>query len=163
MAIECRGQGDLPQNIIRMMGWSNFHPWNDRQIDNRKQALGTYNKIGVYTAGWFRDAVLSLLIKTLRDGEIEICSPWFVAEMQSLEGEDMVKKIQAGYGAHDDRIMSLAFVLASLVKFDADYYRSAKIAAYSGRTPVGQAPKAKRYGGWVYGAQERSDGGLYLP
>src|SRR5438552_953444 len=137
MAIECKGQGDLPQQIIRMCGWSNFHPWNDKQIDARVPNLSKYNKIGIYTAaGWFRDGLISLLVKTLRDAEIEICSPWLVQEMSSLEGAEAVQSLRAGYGGHDDRLMSLGFILCSLLKWDADHYRSAKIAAYSGRSPI---------------------------
>ena len=163
MAIECKGQGDLPQNIIRMMGWSNFHPWNDKQLDARQPKLSQYNKIGVYTAsGWFRDGMISLLVKMLRDGDIEICSPWFVHEMQSLEGEESVQSLRAGYGGHDDRIMSLGFVLVSLLKWDAGFYRSAKIAAYSGRTPVGMPARPKTYAQWAYNFQERTDSGIYL-
>lgn len=164
MAIECRGQGDLPQNIIRMMGWSNFHRWNDKQIDNIKLKLHEAHKIGVYTAsGWFRDGMISMLVKMLRDGDIEICSPWFVQEMQSLEGDEFVQSLRAGYGGHDDRIMSIGFILVSLLKWDAEYYRSAKIAAYSGKSPVGQKLKPKQYATWQYNYQERNDSGIYLP
>jgi len=160
MAIECKGQGDLPQNIIRMMGWSNFHRWNDKQIDNTKVNLSQAHKIGVFTAsGWFRDGMISLLVKMLRDGDIEICSPWFVQEMQSLEGEEFVQSLRAGYGGHDDRIMSLGFILVSLLKWDAEYYRSAKIAAYSGKSPVGKPARPKQYARWVENAQSRTDGG----
>lgn len=164
MAIECKGQGDLPQNIIRMMGWSNFHPWTDKQVDARVPKLSQYTKIGIYTgSGWFRDGMIALLVKILRDGDVEISSPWFVHEMQSLEGQEAYQSLRAGYGGHDDRIMSLGFVLASLLKWDADYYRSAKIATYSGRTPVGQAAKPKTYARWAYNYQERSDAGIYIP
>jgi hypothetical protein len=164
MAIECKGQGDLPQNIIRMMGWSNFHPWNDKQLDARQPKLSQYTKIGVYTAsGWFRDGMISLLVKMLRDGDIEICSSWFVHEMQSLEGEESVQSLRAGYGGHDDRIMSLGFILVSLLKWDSEFYRSAKIAAYSGKTPVGMPSRPKQYASWAYNWQERSDQGIYVP
>lgn len=164
MAIECKGQGDLPQNIIRMMGWSNFHPWNDKQLDARQPKLSQYNKIGVYTAsGWFRDGMISMLVKMLRDGDIEIASPFFVKEMASLEGDEVVQSLRAGYGGHDDRIMSLGFILVSLYKWDAEYYRSSKIAAYSGKSPVGRPDRPKQYARWAYGYQERTDSGIYIP
>jgi len=157
MAIECKGQGDLPQNIIRMCGWSNFHPWVDKQLDARIPNLSKYNKIGIYTAaGWFRDGMISLLVKMLRDAEVEICSPWFVQEMASLEGQEAVQSLRAAYGGHDDRVLALGFILVSLLKFDAENYRSAKIAAYSGRSPVNKPARIKQYATWRYGAQEFS-------
>jgi hypothetical protein len=162
MAIECKGHGDMAQNIIRQMGWTNFHPWNDKQIDSRTPKTHQFNKIGVYTTSWFRDGMIEMLVKMLRDGDIEICSPFFVQEMASLQGDEFVQALKAGYGGHDDRLMALGFVLVSLYKWDANYYRSAKIAAYSGRAPVARKPK-RQYAQWVYSYQERNDSGIYTP
>jgi hypothetical protein len=162
MAIECKGHGDMAQNIIRQMGWSNFHPWNDKQIDNRTPRTSNFHKIGVYTTSWFRDGMIEMLVKMLRDGDIEICSPFFVQEMASLQGDQFVQSLKAGYGGYDDRIMSLGFILVSLYKWDANYFRSAKIAAYSGRNPVAR-PARRQYATWAYGYQERNDAGIYEP
>src|SRR5215475_11087553 len=161
LAIECKGHGDLAQNIIRQMGWRNFHPWNDKQLDSRSPKLNQYTKIGVYTNSWFRDGMIEMLVKMLRDGDIEICSPFFVQEMASLQGDQFVQSLKAGYGGFDDRIMALGFILVSLYKWDADYFRSAKIAAYSGRSPVGRAAPPRQYAQWAYSYQERSDTGIY--
>jgi hypothetical protein len=163
MAIECKGHGDMAQNIIRQMGWVNFHPWNDKQLDHRAPKLSQFNKIGVYTTSWFRDGMIEMLVKMLRDGDIEICSPFFVQEMASLQGDQFVQSLKAGYGGFDDRIMAFGFVLVSLYKWDAQYFRSAKIAAYSGRTPVGRPPAPKQYAQWAYSYQERNDSGIYEP
>jgi hypothetical protein len=157
LAIECRGHGDMAQNIIRYMGWTNFHPWNDKQLDSRQPRLQNYNKIGVYTTSWFRDGMIEMLVKMLRDGDIEISSPFFVQEMASLQGDENVQALKAGYGGHDDRFMALGFILVSLYKWDANYFRSAKIAAYSGRSPAGRSKAPKQYAQWAYGGQERSD------
>ena len=161
LAIECKGHGDMAQNLIRQMGWSNFHPWNDKQLDNRQQKLHQYNKIGVYTTSWFRDGMIEMIVKMLRDGDIEISSPFFVGEMASLQGDQFVQSLKAGYGGFDDRIMAFGFILVSLYKWDSDYFRSAKIAAYSGRSPAGREPPKRQYAQWVYGWQERSDTGIY--
>ena len=161
MAIECKGHGDLAQNLLRQAGWTNFHPWNDKQLDSRTQKLHHYTKIGVYTTSWFRDGMIELLVKMLRDGDIEISSPFFVQEMQSLQGDQFVQSLKAGYGGFDDRIMALGFILVSLYKWDAQYFRSTKIAAYSGRTPMGRKPAAKQYATWSYSGQERNDAGIY--
>ena len=159
MAIECKGHGDMAQNIIRQMGWHNFHPWNDKQLDNRQQKLTSFHKIGVYTTSWFRDGMIEMLVKMLRDGDIEVSSPFFVQEMASLQGDQFVQSLKAGYGGFDDRIMAFGFILVSLYKWDADYFRSAKIAAYSGRSPVdrGVPRKRRQYAQWAYGAQDRTD------
>lgn len=157
MAIECKGHGDLAQNIIRCMGWTNFHPWNDKQLDSRTPRTSQYNKIGVYTTSWFRDGMIEMMVKMLRDGDIEICSPFFVQEMASLQGDEFVQSLKAGYGGFDDRIMALGFILVSLYKWDANYFRSAKIAAYSGRTPVTRERPRRQYAQWAYSLQERTD------
>jgi hypothetical protein len=163
MAIECKGHGDMAQNIIRQMGWQNFHPWNDKQLDHRAPKLSQFNKIGVYTTSWFRDGMIEMLVKMLRDGDIEIASPFFVQEMASLQGDQFVQSLKAGYGGFDDRIMAFGFVLVSLYKWDANYFRSAKIAAYSGKTPVGRPAPPKQYAAWAYSYQERNDTGIYEP
>jgi len=163
MAIECKGHGDMAQNIIRCMGWHNFHPWNDKQLDSRRPQTSQYNKIGVYTTSWFRDGMIEMLVKMLRDGDIEIGSPFFVQEMASLQGDQFVQSLKAGYGGFDDRIMALGFILVSLYKWDAQYFRSAKIAAYSGRTPLARERPKRQYAQWAYSYQERNDSGIYIP
>jgi len=174
MAIECKGHGDLVQNVLRLMNWTNFHMWNDRKIDDRRVNLAGANKMGVFTNFFFRRAMIEMIVKALRDGEIEICSPFFVKEMQSLEGDEFAQELRAGYGGHDDRIMAVGFVLSSLYKWDPNYWRAAKVLAYSGRNPAHAAydrsillpsgsPAASdprraalsgQYGRWCYGEQE---------
>jgi hypothetical protein len=109
--------------------------------------------------------MIEMLVKMLRDGDIEICSPFFVQEMASLQGDQFVQSLKAGYGGYDDRIMSLGFVLVSLYKWDSDYFRSAKIAAYSGKSivPQKQASRRRQYAQWTYGAQENTETGIYEP
>lgn len=162
MAIECRGHGDQAQNILRMLGWWNFHPWNDRKIDDRHPKLDRFNKLGVFTNQWFRAGLIEMLTKMLRDGEIEICSPFFVREMQSLEGDEFSQALRASYGGHDDRILALGFILVSLYRFDIDRYRSARIAAYSGK-PASQLAreKPKPYAYWPESFQTKSSDGIY--
>lgn len=160
MAIECRGHGDQAQNILRMLGWRNFHPWNDRKIDDRNPDLTKYNKLGVFTNEWFRAGMLEMLMKMLRDGEIEISSPFFVREMESLEGDEFSQSLRAGYGGNDDRIMGLGFILVSLYRFDMDRFRSARIQAYSGR-PASPRDRPRQYARWVESWQTRTDQGIY--
>lgn len=174
MAIECRGKGDVVQNILRLMNWHNFHMWNDRQIDNKRVDLSKTHKMGVFTNFWFRAAMIEMIVKALRDGEIEICSPFFVKEMQSLEGDELEQQLRAGYGGKDDRIMALGFVLKSLYSWDVNYWRASKIAAYSGQnpvakpyaesylsgvgTPVPARAQTGQYAQWAWGAQSSTEG-----
>jgi hypothetical protein len=97
----------------------------------------------------------------LRDADIEISSPFFVKEMASLQGDQFVQSLKAGYGGYDDRIMALGFILVSLYKWDANYFRSTKVAAYSGRRPLGQGRATRQYAQWAYSVQERNDTGIY--
>jgi hypothetical protein len=160
MAIECRGHGDQAQGILRMLGWRNFHPWVDRQIDSRKIELNKFNKLGVFTNEWFRAGMIEMLTKMLRDAEIEISSPFFVREMESLEGDEFSQSLRAGYGGNDDRIMALGFILVSLYRFDMDRFRTAKIAAYSGRA-VSPRNAPRQYASWPEGWASKTDEGIY--
>lgn len=175
MCIECKGHGDIVQNVLRLMNWQNFHMWNDRKVDDRRVDLSKTHKMGIFTNFFFRRAMIEMIVRSLRDGEVEICSPFFVKEMQSLEGDEYEQELRAGYGGHDDRIMALGFVLSSFYKWDPEYWRASKVMAYSGRNPAHAAygdtlllpgggavdlrPKPqKQYAQWTYGAQSDTTG-----
>jgi hypothetical protein len=118
MCIECIGNGDQTQSKLCLHGYSraNMHHWI--KPDNKKLDLNNYHKIGVFTNQWFREQLMEYLLKMLRDQEVVICSKWFVNEMESLEMEYMAQAMRAAYGAHDDRIMALGFVLTSFHMWD---------------------------------------------
>lgn len=116
VAIECKGSGDQTQLQMRLRGWHNFHPW--QRIDNKKLDPSQYNKIGVFTNSWFRDAMMEYMLKMLRDMELEIRSPYFVKEMQSMEASEFNMSIKASHGATDDRFMSLGFAVISLYQWE---------------------------------------------
>lgn len=176
MAIECKGHGDIVQNVLRLMNWQNFHMWNDRKVDDRRVDLSKTHKMGIFTNFFFRRAMIEMIVRSLRDGEVEICSPFFVKEMQSLEGDEYEQELRAGWGGHDDRIMALGFVLSSFYKWDPNYWRASKVMAYSGRNPahaslsgttlldgslkgVDARPKStKQYAQWAYGDQQNTRG-----
>ena len=179
MAIECRGKGDMPQNVLRLMNWHNFHMWNDNKIDNRQPNLTQAHKMGVFTNFYFRAAMIDQMVTSLRNGEIEVCSPFFVREMRSLEGDEMEQQLRAGHGGHDDRIMALGFIFNSFTKWDPRYWRASKIMAYSGRNPAhasydgslllgnqGDPAKQKligQYATWMYGEQSQTKGLTVAP
>jgi len=112
LAIECRGNGEATQLELRKRGWSNFHIWV--RYDSKRVDRARSNKIGIFTMQWFRDLMMDWLVKFLRDGWIDINSPWFVDEMADLERDEYAQEMKASYGGHDDRIMTLGFALISM-------------------------------------------------
>lgn len=116
LAIECKGEGDQTQLKMKLLGWSNFHPW--QRVDNRMTDRSKFNKIGVYTNQWFRRALLEYFISMVRDRELVISSKWLVREMQNLAVDEITQAVSATYGGHDDRVMALGFALISLYQWD---------------------------------------------
>ncbi len=53
------------------------------------------------------------IVCALRDEWLVVNSPWFVEEMDSFERDESRQSLRAGFGAHDDRVMSMAFALFS--------------------------------------------------
>ena len=125
VAIECKGSGDQTQLQMRLRGWRNFHPW--QRVDNKKLDPSQYNKIGVFTNSWFRDALMEYMLKMLRDMELEIRSPFFVKEMADLEANDLTAAIRAAHGATDDRFMSLGFAVISLYQWEKSRAQSLNV------------------------------------
>ena len=112
MAIECKGNGEATQNELRKRGWTNFHQWV--RYDTKRIRKSQSNKLGVFTNYWFRTMMMDWIIKFLRDGWLDINSPWFIVEMEDLERGEDVQELKATYGGHDDRIMAKGMVLLSL-------------------------------------------------
>ncbi len=112
MAIECKGNGEATQNELRKRGYTNFHPWI--RYDTKKIRKAQSNKLGVFTSYWFRTMMMDWIIKFLRDGWLDINSPWFVVEMEDLERGEEVQDLKAAHGGFDDRVMALGFALISL-------------------------------------------------
>lgn len=149
LAIECKGSGDQTQLKLRMAGWHNFHPW--QRIDNKKLDPSQYNKIGVFTNSWFRDAMMEYMLKMLRDMELEIRSPYFVGEMQSLEASEFNQSLKAAHGATDDRFMSLGFAVISMYQWERG--RNVATANAKAKPDLSQAPR--RYARYATSGQDR--------
>jgi hypothetical protein len=147
MAIECKGNGEATQLELKKRGWSNFHMWV--RYDSKKLVKARSHKLGVFTNYWFRTMMMDWIIKWLRDGWLDVNSPWFVDEMSDLERGEEVQDLKATYGGYDDRIMSMGFVLISL--YDTEIRQS-------GRTPGVLRPKRGEqapFATYQPGAQER--------
>jgi hypothetical protein len=109
-AIEVQANGEITQLELRKMGWTEFHHWvcNDRRKINPAKA----DRIGWATVPWSRALLMSESIKYLRDGWVDINSPWLVEEMQALVQDDYAQSMKAAYGEFDDRYMAFAIILA---------------------------------------------------
>jgi len=149
-AIECRGKGDLSQLGMRIDGWRNFHPW--QRIDSKTISPDKVSKLGVFTNEWFRQSIQEYLVKFLRDEEVEILSPFLVSEMQSLESREDVQSFRATYGGHDDRVMSLGFILISLYQYEPNRPVAALTQTKQSR---GQVRFERKYASWRPNDQER--------
>lgn len=114
--IEVQANGEITQLELRKMGWTEFHKWvrYDRTKINPKKA----DRMGWVTVGWSRALLMSESIKYLRDGWIDINSPWFVEEMQALVQDDYVQSMKAAYGEFDDRYMALGMILVHFHMLD---------------------------------------------
>jgi hypothetical protein len=112
MVIECNRNGESTQLELRKMGWTNFHQW--LRYDNKRLRQSRATKLGWLTNVWSRPMMMDFLVKMLRDGWIDVFSPWFVGEMRDLERDENRQSLKACYGGFDDRIMALGFVLFSL-------------------------------------------------
>jgi len=111
MAIECKGNGEIVQLELKKRGWTNFHRWV--RLDGKIINKGKAHKLGIVTNSWFRPMMLDMLIKWIRDGWIEINSPYFIQEMETLERDWDRQDTRALDGCFDDRIMALGFILIS--------------------------------------------------
>lgn len=112
ITIETNNGGDAVQLALRKAGWGRLHPWmryDKKLIDASKAQF-----VGAVTTSWSRDLVLGHLIKALRDGLLDIDSPWFIQEMQTLQKEEGKARIAAILGAHDDRFFALGWIYMTM-------------------------------------------------
>jgi hypothetical protein len=110
--IETNRNGEAVQLELKKRGWKNFHQWI--RYDRKKQVESQSQILGWRTVSWSRTLVMDNLLKFLKDGWIDIDSPWFVDEMSDLERDESRQSLKAAYGGNDDRIMALGIVLFSL-------------------------------------------------
>ena len=123
------GAGDSAQTEMLKRGWSNFH----QQIEMTKARSESRVRpdIGWKTTRASRPKQVSLARTHIRDGLLQVKSPWLVQELATLNYNTDRQRIEAAAGSHDDRFMAMAILLCSW--YDPDVY---------GTTPI--AWKAKR-------------------
>lgn len=144
LAIEVMNGGDACQIACQKMGWRNFHHWV--RIDKREINEGKANFLGVQMTEYFRDQVFGHTIKAIKDGLVDVDSPWFMKELGTLEKDEEKRRIDHAPGMHDDRFIGLGIILVSLHVLD---WESLKSTFGKGRiltnTPVLGEPKEKTY------------------
>lgn len=112
MVVECRWNGENVQVELQKKGWPNFHKWT--RYHKTKYNLGQERNIGWYTNAWSRPMMMDYLIKSIRDGYLDINSPYMVEELATLELDEVGQSIKALHGRHDDRVMAGGIVYFSM-------------------------------------------------
>ena len=110
-SIDCLRNGEIVQLEMRKRGWANFHQW--MKYDNKRLRLDRANKIGFFSNNWARTMMLEMLLTYINNGWLDIRSPMFISEMESLEKDEEKQSARAAFGGHDDRIMALGHILFS--------------------------------------------------
>jgi hypothetical protein len=114
LVIEQAAGGNILQRKLRLqLGWSNFHV-DLRHYDRKSLDRSKAPNIGWHTTPLVRDALITTLLSTIRNDEIDIYSPWLIEELGDLHADEITQKIAAERGAHDDRPMAIGMVLCSL-------------------------------------------------
>ena len=101
---------------------------------------------------WSRALLMTGAIKYLRDGWVDINSPWFVEEMQALVQDDYAQSMKAEYGEFDDRFMAFGIILAHFHLLDMNRFgptiAEQRVARRSIDDPF-QEPERYSYGAQV--------------
>lgn len=118
MVIECRWNGENVQLELQKRGWPNFHKWT--RYHKTKYDLSKERNLGWYSNAWSRPMMMDFFIKAIRDGYLEVNSPYFVEELRHLEASEDSQDARAAYGYHDDRCMAGGIVYFSLHILEMD-------------------------------------------
>lgn len=148
ITIEMAANGEALQAELRKLGWSNFYIRTRLGTQARSERI-IEPLLGWATTWTSRPRLLDHVIKVVRDGLVEIRSPWLVDELADLQRSEKQIKIEAARGAHDDRLM--AFAIMVYVMFDLDA-RGDATAAYKHREE--EAKRAAEAPTWQPGNAE---------
>ena len=112
VAIEVNYNGEITQLEMRKLGWTNFHLWV--RYDRKDMSVVKATRLGFTTNRWSRAMVVDYMVAALRDGEIDVNSPRFVEEMQSLHRDENMQSARASQGQFDDRFMAMGIIHHSM-------------------------------------------------
>jgi hypothetical protein len=116
MVIEMASNGEATQRELVKRGWpaSAFHVQLKQYTRGMVPTNANMPLFGWKTTEATRPAMLDFLMKALKDGWLDINSPWFVDEMGNFIRNEKKERLEAAEGAKDDRIMSMGIVLDSM-------------------------------------------------
>lgn len=154
MAVEVN-RGDVAQaTLIREYGYGNIYVW--RWYDKAGNPFST--RLGWVTNVDTRPKLCSRGIQWVKDHKWKINSPWLVAELATFEYDPEKARMQAAFGAFDDRVMAafIALWISHDWQFDAD--RTAVVKEEEERPP---APSFQCIDISAEEAENWSDGSVY--
>lgn len=124
MVIEMAANGEATQRELLKRGWpaSAFHIQLKPQVRGMVPTNQNMPLFGWKTTEATRPAMLDFLMKALKDGWLDINSPWFVDEMGNFIRNESKERLEAAEGSKDDRFMACGIVLDSLHR--PELYRS---------------------------------------
>lgn len=119
--------GDMVQLQMGKMGYSRFHQfvrYDSKKISKRKAV-----KRGWFTTSWSRPLLVDGFTHSVKNGWVEIHSPFLLAEMKNFEvhmtggGKE---KLEHADGSHDDRVFAGAIAVFTSHDLDAMVERGKK-------------------------------------
>ncbi len=118
IAVEVNNGGDACQIALQKMGWRHMHNWvrADKKIINEGKA----NYLGVLMNENFRSKVFGHGVKAIKNGLVDVDSPWLMDEISTLEKDVERDRIDHANECHDDRFVGLGIILVSLYEFEWD-------------------------------------------
>jgi hypothetical protein len=140
--------GDMTVQDLFKRGWSNQHMQLKQGVRGMVATNQTTPSWGWKTTEATRGPMLDFLVKALRDGWLQVNSPWFIYEMGELIRHEKKERLEASEGGHDDRLMALGIAFYSL--HQSEIYRSAN--------PVWQQRVAKAATDHIYPVYEGPSG-----
>lgn len=116
VCIDCLRNGESIQFEMKKLGYWNFHPW--LRYDHKRVRTKDATRQGFFSNSWARAMMMDYIIRALKDGFIDIYSPYFVDEMGELERDEGRQSLKAVYGGHDDLFVAMGQIYFSLIILD---------------------------------------------
>ncbi len=112
LIIEKNKCGKACQLEMIKLGWTNFHI--PVKVDKRRLNIRDVDVVGFTTNSQTRPQMLANLVKTIRDLDVELNSPYLIDELGDLERDLAKATLKAASGCHDDRVFAMGICLYGL-------------------------------------------------
>lgn len=119
--------GDMIQLQMSKMGYKRFHQFI--RYDGTNPSKKDSKRRGWYTVGWSRPLLIDGFVHSVKNGWIEIHSPFLLAEMRKFEihftgrGKE---RLEHSSGSHDDRVFASAIAVFTAHDLDLMIERGKK-------------------------------------